>query len=127
MLPRSARHDELEEVVRADRDEVDRLHQLVELPEQRRHFEHGAELQAGRQVVGEARQMPHLAVDDLARLRDLESTVTIGSITPQLAPAGGLQQRADLRAQQPRPVEGEGESRASRAPGSPPGARRFLK
>ena len=65
------RHDELEQVVGADRDEIDRRHQLVELAQQRRHFEHGAELQAGRQMVGEARQMPHLLVDDLARLRDL--------------------------------------------------------
>src|SRR5690606_20971708 len=38
--------DELEKVVGADGDEIHRLHQFVKLPEERRHLNHRAELQA---------------------------------------------------------------------------------
>ncbi len=60
------RHRELEEVVRSDRDEIDRLHQLVELPEQCRHLQHRAELQLARQTVAEAREMLHFLLQQFA-------------------------------------------------------------
>ncbi len=111
------RHDELEQIVGADRDEVDRLHQLVELEQQRRHFQHGAELEAGRQMMGEARQMPHLAVDDLARLRDLAELRHHRQHQLQFAPAGRLQQGADLRPAAGPDGRASAGSPASRAPG----------
>ena len=39
-------HDELEEIIGADGDEIHFFHQFIELPQQAWHFEHGAELQS---------------------------------------------------------------------------------
>ena len=70
-------------------------------------------------MVGEARQVAHLLVDDLARLRDLREHRDHRQHDAKLAPAGSLQQRADLGAQQSRAVEGE-------ADGAPAERRIFL-
>ena len=46
------RHGELEEIVGADGHEIDLRHQFVQLPEQRRHFQHGADIAAAWAVDG---------------------------------------------------------------------------
>ena len=82
------------------------VHQLVELPEQRRHFQHGAELQLARQRMAEARQMLHFLLQQCrAPARSSSTSVTIGIMILQLGAGGRLQQRPKLGAQQARPVE----------------------
>ena len=56
----------LDEIVGADGDEVDLRADLVELPQQARHFEHDAELQILRQFVAVAREIGYLLLDDLS-------------------------------------------------------------
>jgi hypothetical protein len=96
-------------------------HQLVELPEQRRHFEHRAELQpSSAAVIAEAFEvaLDLLLEKSRARLRSSETSVTIGSISAAPRPprpsaareagcAAGLADRA------------KSGWRASRAPGFP--------
>ena len=52
--------EELHQVVGADREEIDALEQFVELEQQRRHFQHGADLDALRQRVAVPAQMRQL-------------------------------------------------------------------
>ena len=113
------RHDELEQVVGADRDEIDRLHQLVELPQQRRHLDHRAELEAASADDGAKRDRCRTSRSMISRACAISpSSVTIGSISCSSRPPAALQQRADLRAQQARPVE--------RQPDRAPAQRRVL-
>ena len=58
-----------------------------------------------------------------ARARTPPTSVDHREHEPELAPGRGLQQRADLRAQQRRPVERQAGSPASPSPGSPPSLR----
>ena len=58
------REQELEQIVGADRDEIDLLQELVELVEQRRHFHHGADVDALRQRVAVLAQIGQFALDD---------------------------------------------------------------
>ena len=58
------REQELEQVVGADRDEIDPLQQFVELIQQRRHFDHGADVDALRQRVAVLAQIGQFALDD---------------------------------------------------------------
>ena len=55
--------EELHQVVGADREEIDALEQFVELEQQRRHLDHGADLDALGQRVAVAAQMRQLELD----------------------------------------------------------------
>ena len=99
--------EELQQVVRADRQEVDALDQLVELIEQRRHLDHGADLDPVRQLVAVAAQMGQLALDQPLGLVEFLDRGDHREHQLEVAPAGRAQQRADLGAQQARAVEAE--------------------
>ena len=98
---------ELHQVVGADREEIHALDQRIELEQQRRHLDHGADLDAIRQLVAAAAQRGQLALDQLLGLVELGAGRDHREHDLQLAAGGGLQQRADLAAHQARPVEPE--------------------
>ena len=122
-----ARRHELEQIVRADRDEIGDLGEPVELEEQRRHLDHGAEQQlaSARRGRGGADGWSSRSMSSRAR-RDLADLGHHRQHDAQLAPGRGLEQRADLRAQQARPVEPEPDRAPAHAPGSPPAAVRMI-
>ena len=101
------REQELEQVVRADRQEVDARQQLVELVEQGGDFHHRADVDALGQAVSVLAQIRQLALDHGLRLIELVDDADHREHDLQRSAARGAQQRADLAAQQPRPVEAE--------------------
>ncbi len=62
---------ELHQIVGADRKEIHARDQRVELEQQRRHLDHGADLDAVRQLVAAAAQRGELALDQLLGLVEL--------------------------------------------------------
>ena len=101
------RVEELDEVVRADRQEIDPLEQFVELEQERRHLDHGADLDPLGQLVAVPAQMGQLALDQRLGLVELVHGGDHRKHDAQLAAGGGAQQRAHLAAQQAGPVEAE--------------------
>ena len=55
--------EKLHQIVGADREEIDALEQFVELEQQRRHFQHGADIDALRQQMAVLAQMRQLHFD----------------------------------------------------------------
>ena len=99
--------EELEQIVGADRDEIDSLEQFVELIEQRRYFEHGADVGALRQLVTVPAQMGELALDERFCFVEFFDCRDHREHQPKVAAAGRAQERANLAAQEPRAVETE--------------------
>ena len=99
--------EELHQVVGADRQEIDAVEQFVELEQERRHFQHGADLHALGQRVAVPAQMRQLDLDQGLGLVEFLHHGDHREHQTQFAPAGGAQQRAHLRAQKPGPVEAE--------------------
>ena len=99
--------EELHQVVGADREEIDAVEQFVELEQQRRHFQHGADLHPLGQRVAVTAQMRQLDLDQRLGLVELLHHGDHREHHAQFAPAGGAQQRAHLAAQQAGPVEAE--------------------
>ncbi len=81
--------------------------QFVELIEQRRHLHHGADVDAFRQRMAVLAQIGQLALDDRLGLIEFGDIRNHREHDLQRAAAAGPQQRADLAAQQSRPVEPE--------------------
>ena len=98
---------ELGEVVGADREEIDPLQQRVELVEQRRHLDHGADLDALGELVAVAAQIGQFALDQLLALVELLDRRHHGEHQLELAVRRRPQQRPNLAAQQRRAVEAE--------------------
>ncbi len=99
------RIEELHEIVGPDREKIDTLQQLVELIEQRRHLDHGADLDPFRELVAVPTQMRELALDQRLGLVEFLDRGDHGKHDLQLASAARPQQRADLTTQQAWPVE----------------------
>ena len=101
------RHQELEQVVRADRNEIDRLHQLLQLGEQGRHLQHGSQLHALGQQTAVALGMLNLAREVQPRRLDLRHAGDHRQHQPQRTARGRADERAELHPHQGRPVEGQ--------------------
>ena len=99
--------EEHDEVVRADRDEIGFGQHAVEFPQQRRHFDHGADLEFRRRRLARADQPVELELDHSLGLDELPGLGDHGDEDLHRPAIGGRQQRPDLRAQQARPVERE--------------------
>ena len=112
--------EELHQVVGADREEIDPLQQFVELEQQRRHFQHGADLHPLRQRVAVPAQMRQLA----SRPAPWPCRIPRPSRSSGTSRATrARRRRAAARASgcaAGRAGRGRAGSRASRAPDSPP-------
>ena len=82
---------ELEQVVGADRDEIDALQQFVELVEQRRHLDHGADVDALRQCMAVLAQVGQFALDDQLGLVEFVDLRDHRKHHAQIAAGGGAQ------------------------------------
>ncbi len=97
--------EKLHEIIGADGEEVDAIEQFVELVEQRRHLEHGPDLDLLGQLVAVPAQVGEFALDQRLGLVEFLDGGDHRKHDFQVASARGAQQRADLAAQQARAVE----------------------
>ena len=101
------RVEELREIVGPDRQEIDPRQQLVELEQERGHFDHDADLDALGQSVPVPPQMGELVFDHRLGLIEFIDHGDHREHEFERAPARGAQQRADLAAHQAGAVEAE--------------------
>ena len=95
----------LHQVVGADREEVGGLGDLFDLPQQRRHLDHRAELDVARRLAAAALHEGDLLVEQRARREELGDRRHHRDHHLELAAGGGAQHRPKLGAQQAGPVE----------------------
>ena len=96
---------ELEQVVAADRQEIDQRQQRIELPHQPRHFHHGADPKPAGQRGAALAGAGELDVEQMFGGLELGDLGDHREHDAELAPGGGADHRAKLLAQHARAVE----------------------